>query len=226
MVYTGDEPRTIMGNPVDPSSFADSPAGSEARFRDLVENISDWIWEVDGALRYVYSSPKVRDILGYEPAEVLGKTPFDLMPAGEAARVQSAMSDFLSNPRPFRILENTNVHKDGTLRVLETSAVPLFDPAGNLTGFRGIDRDITARKEAERERERLIAALEDALAHIKTLRGLLPICASCKKIRDDHGYWTQVEAYLSARSDVEFTHSICPDCMKALYPGLCSADDA
>jgi hypothetical protein len=80
-----------------------------------------------------------------------------------------------------------------------------------------IIRDITERKRAEHEREELIGALKEALANIKTLRGLLPICASCKKIRDDSGYWRQIEAYIQAHSDAVFTHGICPDCMARLY---------
>lgn len=198
----------------------DAPARSEARFRDLVENTSDWIWEVDTDLRYVYTSPKVQELLGYTPTEVLGKTPFDFMPVEEITRLRPLVQELQRNPRPLRMLENTNLHKDGSLRVLETSGVPVYDCAGRWTGFRGIDRDITARKQAERERERLVAELREALAHIKTLRGLLPICASCKKIRDDQGYWRQVEAYMMERTDVQFTHGICPDCTKTLYPEL------
>ncbi|MCD4796506.1 MAG: response regulator [Candidatus Cloacimonetes bacterium] len=70
------------------------------------------------------------------------------------------------------------------------------------------------------ERERLISELKEALNNIKTLKGLLPICASCKKIRDDKGYWSEVESYISLHSDVAFSHGICPDCMKKLYPDV------
>jgi DNA-binding NtrC family response regulator len=73
------------------------------------------------------------------------------------------------------------------------------------------------RKHAEEERERLICDLQQALAQVKTLSGLLPICAACKKIRDDSGYWNQIEAYLREHSQAEFTHSICPDCLQKLY---------
>ena len=81
----------------------------------------------------------------------------------------------------------------------------------------GIIWDITKRKRIEGERERLIHELQDALANIKRLRGLLPICASCKKIRDDKGYWNDLEAYILEHSEAEFTHGFCPDCMKKLY---------
>ncbi|MFQ5560734.1 MAG: sensor with HAMP domain protein, partial [Nitrospinota bacterium] len=70
------------------------------------------------------------------------------------------------------------------------------------------------------EREKLIAELKEALDRVKIMRGMLPICASCKKIRDDSGYWNQIEAYIRDHSDAEFSHSICPDCLKKLYPEL------
>jgi DNA-binding response OmpR family regulator len=76
------------------------------------------------------------------------------------------------------------------------------------------------RKKIENEKKRLINELKEALAKVKLLSGLIPICASCKKIRDDQGYWTQIEAYLKQHSEADFTHGICPDCMKELYPDL------
>lgn len=80
--------------------------------------------------------------------------------------------------------------------------------------------DITERKRAEEERERLIRELREALAQVKTLSGLLPICASCKSIRDDQGYWQQIEAYIRDHSEAEFSHSVCPECARKLYPGV------
>jgi len=71
-----------------------------------------------------------------------------------------------------------------------------------------------------KEKEKLIGELQQALAKVKTLSGLLPICSSCKKIRDDKGYWNQIETYIRERSEADFTHGICPSCAKMLYPGL------
>ena len=81
-------------------------------------------------------------------------------------------------------------------------------------------QEIERRKKLEKEREKLIEELQQALSEIKTLRGFLPICANCKKIRDDEGYWQQIEEYIQARSDARFSHSICPECTKKLYPEL------
>jgi PAS domain S-box-containing protein len=93
-----------------------------------------------------------------------------------------------------------------------------FELEGHIPLLLGIFRDITERKRAGEERERLIHELQDALAHVKQLSGLLPICASCKKIRDDGGYWHQVEQYVMEHTEVKFTHGVCPECMKKLYP--------
>ncbi len=82
----------------------------------------------------------------------------------------------------------------------------------------GMGIDISERKRVEEDRERLIQEMKLALEKVKTLSGMLPICASCKKIRDDKGYWTQIESYIRAHSEVEFSHGICPECMKKLYP--------
>ena len=71
-----------------------------------------------------------------------------------------------------------------------------------------------------KEKQKLIGELQEALAKVKTLSGLLPICSSCKKIRDDKGYWNQIETYIRQRSEADFTHGICPKCAKMLYPGL------
>ncbi len=81
-------------------------------------------------------------------------------------------------------------------------------------------REIDERKRVEEEREKLINELQEALNKVKTLSGLLPICSSCKKVRDDSGYWNQIEVYIRDHSEADFSHSICPDCAKELYPDL------
>ncbi len=135
---------------------------SEERFRALTESTSDFVWEVDLDGVYTYASPKVKDLLGYKPEEILGKTPFDFMPHEEAKRVEEEFRASVESRRPFAGLENTNMHKDGRLIVLETSGVPIFDQTGRLCGYRGIDRDITERRRAEEELIRLSNAVRMA----------------------------------------------------------------
>ena len=102
----------------------------------------------------------------------------------------------------------------------------------------GFFRDITERKKIESELEKYRNQLEElvkkrttqleeknilleaTLANIKTLKSLLPICSCCKKIRDDKGYWSQVDTYIKEHTDTEFSHSVCPECIKTLYPDL------
>jgi PAS domain S-box-containing protein len=122
---------------------------SEEKFRNLVENTSDWVWEINTGGAYTYVSPRVRDILGYAPEELLGKTPFDIMPADEARRVAEIFAPISGRMEPFVLMDNVNLHKDGRRVVLETSGVPIFDGRGRFGGYRGIDRDITTRKTAE-----------------------------------------------------------------------------
>ncbi len=95
---------------------------------------------------------------------------------------------------------------------------PLQDAQGKVCGGVVVFHDETERKSAEAERERLITELQTALTKVKTLSGMLPICASCKKVRDDKGYWSQIESYLHEHTEAEFSHSICPECARRLYP--------
>ncbi|MCX5999871.1 MAG: PAS domain S-box protein, partial [Chloroflexi bacterium] len=142
---------------------------SEERFKALAENTSDWIWEVDASGVYTYASPKVRDLLGYEPEQVIGKTPFDFMPPEEARRIAPEFQAIVDGRRPFGALENACLHKDGRLLVLETSGVPFFDAEGVLCGYRGIDRDVTERKkaaEALKESERLYRIVTDNITDV------------------------------------------------------------
>ncbi|MBU7585417.1 MAG: PAS domain S-box protein [Nostoc sp. TH1S01] len=137
---------------------------SEERFRNLVESSYDLIWEVDHNCVYTYVSPKIRDILGYEPEAVLGKTPLDFMPAELHETLAPGFAAILASPQPFQCLENIQVHQDGHLVLLETSGVPIFDQAGKFIGYRGTNRDITERKQAEtalRETQQQLQAILD-----------------------------------------------------------------
>jgi PAS domain S-box-containing protein len=155
---------------------------SQAKFQDLVETIGDWVWEVDREGIFTYASPRVRNLLGYEPEEVLGRTPFDLMPPAEAQRVGRLFRSLAASRLPIVALVNVNVHKNGRLVALETSGAPIFDAGGAFRGYRGVDRDITARKEAE-------AALEESE---ERFRGVFELSADPICIADIHGYFRLV----------------------------------
>jgi PAS domain S-box-containing protein len=135
---------------------------SEEKYRKLVESSSDMIWEVDTNGLYTYVSPNIRAILGYQPEEVIGRTPFDFIAPAEVESIGNVFNACVASSQPIVRLENTNIHKDGHPVVLETSGEPVLDSTGNLLGFRGIDRDITERKRTEallRESSRKYAEL-------------------------------------------------------------------
>jgi two-component system cell cycle sensor histidine kinase/response regulator CckA len=147
---------------------------SEARFRSLVETTSDWVWEIDQNGVYTYASPKVSDFLGYEPAEVVGQTPFDLMPPDEAEHTGAIVRGIMADRRPFERMENTALHKDGRRVVLETNGVPFFDTNGKLLGYRGIDRDITERRQVEAEREQLLVQVQEQGQRVQEIMDTVP----------------------------------------------------
>lgn len=193
--------------------------GSEDRFRQLVENTSDLIWEVDENGVNTYMSPKIKEVLGYEPEELVGKRPFDFMEPDDARFMATVFALIVSERKKFSFscLENINVHKDGHQVVLETSAIPLLDPNGTFRGYRGIDRDITRRRHAEDEMKKVNIKLQDSLNKIKVRSGLVPLCATCKRVRTEKG-WESIEKYIAGHSEAEFSNSVCDQCAKRIYP--------
>jgi PAS domain S-box-containing protein len=173
----------------------------------------------DPAGKIEYANPKCIEITGYTLAEMLGKNP-SILKSGEKSQVAyQELWQIITAGREWRG-EFHNRKKNGELYWESASISPIRDPAGQVTHYVAVKEDITARKQTEAERERLIAELREALANVKSLSGLLPICASCKKIRDDQGYWSQVESYIQKHSEAKFTHGMCPDCIKKFYADM------
>ncbi|MDP2786300.1 MAG: PAS domain S-box protein [Sulfurimicrobium sp.] len=143
-------------------AFQANLAQSEERFHDIAEVSSDCIWEVDAEGRYTYISDGMMAMLGYAPEELLGKTPMALMPHGEAEQVDAAFTAYVARREPFRDLGNINRHKDGSLRHLLSNGMPIFDAQGALTGYRGVDRDVTQQKLAEEQLRKLSLAVEQS----------------------------------------------------------------
>ncbi|MCP4634585.1 MAG: PAS domain S-box protein [candidate division Zixibacteria bacterium] len=128
---------------------------SELRFRDIAENMADWIWEVDENGVFTYCSDNVQKILGYESNEIVGQTPFALMPPEEAKGVVKIFLELSKAQKPVKDLENWNIHKDGRHICLLTNGIPLFDKNRKLSGYRGVNTDITERKRAAEEKAKL-----------------------------------------------------------------------
>lgn len=141
---------------------------SEERFRDIAESTSDWIWEVDADGVYTYASGNIEEVLGYTAEELLGKTPFDLMPPDEAEKIGQIFAQISAQKDRIVDLENWNLHKDGHLVCLLTNGVPLLDAEDNLVGYRGVDKDITDRKRVE-------TALQESEARYRSLFDSVPL---------------------------------------------------
>ena len=191
---------------------------SREKYRCLVESLeSDYIiysHDVDGNFSYI--SPSIVNVLGYNQDEFKGHYSKYMTDSSINKDVSKYTNAALrgEKQKPY---EAEFYHKNGSLVYLLVTEVPMFDDTGNVLGIEGIVQDITEIKRLAAERERIIKKLEKALSEIKTLRGILPICSFCKKIRDDKGYWEQVDVYINKHSEVDFSHSICPECMKEHY---------
>jgi PAS domain S-box-containing protein len=192
---------------------------SEAIYQSLVTHLTQCISRRDLEGRFTFVNEHFCRLLGKTPAEILGRTGFDLFLPAQAEKHRR---DDLRVLQERLVLDQVEEHSlpDGRRIVIQVVKSPLTNAACDVVGVQGNFWDITERKQVETERERLIGELQDALAKVKTLSGLIPICASCKKIRDDKGYWSQVETYVAKHSAAKFSHGICPDCAKELYPDV------
>lgn len=156
-------------------------------------------------------------IFGHSAADMIGESIEGIIPRDRQNEIVD-MRDLVERGRRVDRIETVRVRKDGRKIDVSMTISPIKNADGIIHGASIVARDITERKHQEKERLHLIQELTEALKHVKALSGLLPICASCKKIRNDEGYWEQVETYIKSHSNAEFTHGICPDCVKELYP--------
>jgi PAS domain S-box-containing protein len=203
----------------------------ESRYKLIADNLVDAIWVMDAdSLTYDFITHSVEKISGYAPGDYSGldlrqmtspDSYLDLKAALEEERLlcQQGVSR-------KRIMELEMIHKQGHPYWIEITAKMFKDEDGRLK-VAGISRDIGKRKQAEQERERLIRELGLALAEKESLlkenrilRGLLPICAGCRRIRDEQGRWWPLEAYVRAHTGAEFTHTICDQCQQVYYGNL------
>lgn len=190
---------------------------SEEKYRNLFSYSLDAVYLSTKEGKFIDFNQATVDLFGYSREELfnlnirqLYANPDDRPKFQREIEQKGALKEYAVK---FRRKDETEID------CLLTATLRL-DKEGKIVGYQGIIRDITQQKKMEQEREKLIAELQDALNKIKTLSGLVPICASCKKIRDDKGYWNQLEIYIQEHTQAEFSHGLCPDCMKKLYPDI------
>ena len=192
---------------------------SEAKFRSVAQSAKDAILTADKNGNIAFCNTAASKMFGYSEDQLIGQSITVLMPErfreahkkGIARVVATGESNLIDET-----IELSGIRQDGREFPVELSLSNW--KSGKDTFYTGIIRDISERKKYEKERDGLIESLKKSLEKVRALSGLLPICASCKKIRDDKGYWNQIEAYIRDHSEAEFSHGICPDCSKKLYP--------
>jgi PAS domain S-box-containing protein len=177
----------------------------------LIENMKDGVLVIDNQGRIVDHNLALQKLLDVKISSLIGQRAAELFPIWPQLPVNSEQEDSIQQEI---VIPNTPAQH------LNVQLIRLRDRQQKEQGKLIILRDITARKQLEQERETLISTLQETLSQVKTLKGLLPICANCKKIRDDTGYWKDVAVYIRDHSEAEFSHGICPDCMHSLYPGI------
>lgn len=195
---------------------------SERRIRDIASALGEGIYVLDDRGEVTFMNPEAERLLGWSEAELRGRNIHDAVHPRRSEGTPLAfdecpMHTVVRTGLRYDSHDEIFVRRDGTTFPTSVISVPLRE-AGRIVASVTAFRDISAAKRAQLEREKLIGELQQALAEIKTLHGILPICSSCKKIRDDSGAWHQLEVYIRDRTDAEFTHGLCADCAARLYP--------
>ena len=183
----------------------------------LLETLPAPFFYKDREGRYLGCNKAFEEMLSMPKEKIIGSRVFDIAPE-EVAREYHEKDRELMTALGKQVYESRILSPDSKeIRHVIFHKSLFTDNSGRLQGIMGMVFDVSDLKRAEGEKTKLIGELEAALAEIKTLGGMLPICSSCKKIRDDQGYWQQLETYIETHSQALFSHGICPACSKALY---------
>lgn len=170
---------------------------------------------LDNDFHIIDANPRFIEFFGYSIKEIKGKDIDSfIIPEEYNEEAVKLNNETLSG---YVYFDSIRKHKDGHLLSVSISAAPILID-NEVKGSFVMYKDITLRIKAEQEREKYIDKLQKALDEVKTLEGMIPICSHCKKIRDDSGFWGNVEQYIAKHSNVDFSHGICPDCLQKYYP--------
>ena len=190
----------------------------------LIGNIPGMVFRCQNDEHFTmkFISQAAEKITGYKPDQLINNhlvAYADLIHRDDRDYVYSDIQNSLAAGQGFRLTYRI-LDKHGDIKWVWVQGQGVYDDQGQLMGLEGLINDVTQNKIEEEERERLVNELQVLLKEVKTLRGFIPICAHCKKIRDDAGYWQRLEKYIEERTDTQFSHGICPECAEKLYPGF------
>ncbi len=185
------------------------------RVRPILEQVPAYLWSADHDLRLMWSRPSYASIVGLDAEPDLGTSVYELFGGNDDhPSIQAHRAALEGEARNFEVW----VEVRGEPRLLRAHVEPLRDASQAIRGVVGVALDLTERVRADADRDRLIRDLQHALDRVKVLSGLIPICAHCKAVRDDKGYWQQVDAFMREHSNAQLSHGICPDCAQRLMP--------
>ena len=195
----------------------------KSQFRSMIDSYPAWVSCVDTEGNYFIANEYYTHTFKLPVSQIEGQNFKKFFPSDLYEKHKKLIMQALKSGHPVE-WEDQHKFEEDRITYIHGIYTPLYDPKGSIWGVSAFALDISKRKQVELEKEALIDKLQSALNEVNTLRGILPICASCKKIRDDQGYWRQIEAYISEHSSAEFSHSICHECAKKLYPDLVDKD--
>ena len=203
---------------------------NEKKLRDITASLGEGLYVLNDRGEVTFMNPEAERLLGWTEDELRHRNIHNAIhsrkPDGSPLSFDECkMHNVIQLGTRFFSHNQMFMRKDGTLFPASVISTPLKEN-DRVTASITVFRDISDIKQVEGEREKLITDLQKALAEIKTLHGILPICSSCKKIRDDKGSWHQMEAYILDHTDAEFSHGLCADCAKKLYPEYYKEEDS
>lgn len=191
---------------------SDEGGGAETRLSEIEDRFFDLSIDLLCSLNFngyfTRLNPAWETALGFTRAELMSRPFIEFVHPDDRERTLAQNREVRGGSQA-RIFENRYMCKDGSYRWLHWNAAPDRDRKVIYSAA----RDVTEHKEAAEKREKLVLELQAALAEVRTLRGFLPICSYCKKIRDDENYWHSVETYISRHTNTQFSHGICPSCL-------------
>jgi PAS domain S-box-containing protein len=189
-------------------------------FEAIVNNAGFGIAIADKNRTFIMVNERMTELLCMSKDELIGKSHTDITHPQDIELSKERLKSLFQGKIDSYRIEKRYIRKDGNNIWVDLSVSNIRDNNGDIKASIGMIADITARRHAEKALLQERNKLQKALSEIKTLRGILPICSYCKKIRNDEGYWDQIESYIRDHSEAEFSHSICQECAKKLYSGM------
>ncbi len=194
---------------------------SERKLSTLMSNLPGMAYRCynDEHFTMLFVSMGCKDLTGYSSEELINNKSVNfssLIHEDDRDNIFTDVESAVNDCRPFK-LNYRIVDKSGNIKWVWEQGRSIYSPAGEFLFLEGFITDVSNQKSIELEREELIETLQRTLDKVNILSGLLPLCSHCKKVRDDKGYWNQIDEYITTNSDADISHSICPDCAEQYY---------